>query len=73
MCVKSIALIIFGKPALAANCALFLAYSAASYGYLMYLDDIQMIHSHTAGMTLLRVDWHTPDQLANCCNTYICI
>ena len=31
----------------------------------MYLDDILMIPSHTAGMTLLKVDWHTPDWSAS--------
>ena len=51
-----------GKPALAANCALMSACSTALYGNLMYLDDIRMIPSHTAGMARLRVDWHTPSR-----------
>ena len=64
MCVQSIAPITLGKPALAANCALMLACSTALYGNLMYLDDIRMIPSHTAGMARLRVDWHNPDRSA---------
>ena len=50
------------KLALAANCALMLACSTSLYGNLMYLDDILMIPSHTAGMARFRVDQHTPDR-----------
>ena len=30
----------------------------------MFLDDIRMIPSHTAGTARLRVAWHTPDRSA---------
>lgn len=65
MCVQSIAPITLGKPALAANCALMLACSTALYGNLIYLADMRIIPSHTAGMVRLRVDWHSPDRSAS--------
>ena len=54
-----------GKPALAGNCALMLACSAALYGNWIYLADMRIIPSHTAGMARLRVDWHSPDRSAS--------
>jgi len=65
MCVQSIAPITLGKPAVAANCAFMLACSAALYGNLIYLAEMQIIPSHTAGMARLMVDWHSPDRSAS--------
>lgn len=35
------------------------------YGNLIYLADMRIIPSHTAGMARLRVDWHSPDRSAS--------
>jgi len=64
MCVQLIAPITLGKPALAVNYALMLACSAALYRNLIYLAEMWIIPSHTAGMAWLRVDWQSPDRSA---------
>lgn len=48
VCVRSITPVTSGKPALAANRASVLAYSAALYGTLMCVNDIRMIGSQIA-------------------------
>jgi len=65
MCVQSIAPITLGKPARAANCAVMLACSTALYGNLISLAEMRIFPSHMAGMARLRVDWHSPNQLAS--------
>lgn len=65
MCVQSIAPITLGKPAIATNCILMFGWSTTSYGKLIYLVDMRMIQSHTAGIARLKDDWLIPERSAS--------
>jgi len=54
-----IAPITLGKPSIASNCGLMLAWE------FDIPAEMRIILSHSAGMARLRVDWHSPNRLAS--------
>lgn len=63
--VQSFALITFGKPDIAANCALLLASSPTVWGTLMYRLVSLIMPASTAGMMVPKDGWDFLDPSAN--------